>query len=355
MTCGRVARLAVPWPRDGFGLERMRALLAELGDPQDAYPAIHVVGTNGKSTATITIEQLLLSRRALGRLDDLAARRGLERADPGGRRGGRLRGGGRSRPRAGGAARRDPVRDRDRCRARRLRGRARSTSPSSRPGSAAATTRRTSCARGSSSSRTSGSSTPTCSATRSRRSRARSSRSRRTDASSCSQTRRYAHARARSEIRDRRRARGRRGVRRPRDRRRAAGLAPRPSRAARRTRSGTVRTIPTVCATSSSGSTPVTTPSSSRSSRDKNADEMLRELRRAGARFVATQSSLARALPAADLAELARASFPARRGRGRPGAAVARAHELGEPVLVTGSLYLLGDLAQAERRAAWPA
>ena len=50
-----------PWPRDGFGLERMRALLAELGDPQVAFPAIHVVGTNGKSTATITIEQLLLS------------------------------------------------------------------------------------------------------------------------------------------------------------------------------------------------------------------------------------------------------------------------------------------------------
>ena len=52
-----------PWPRDGFGLERMRALLIELGNPQDTYPAIHVVGTNGKSTATITIEQLLLSER----------------------------------------------------------------------------------------------------------------------------------------------------------------------------------------------------------------------------------------------------------------------------------------------------
>src|SRR4249919_4007000 len=50
-----------PWPRDGFGLDRMRALLAAIGDPQDAYPAIHVVGTNGKSTATITIEQLLLA------------------------------------------------------------------------------------------------------------------------------------------------------------------------------------------------------------------------------------------------------------------------------------------------------
>jgi dihydrofolate synthase/folylpolyglutamate synthase len=50
-----------PWPRDGFGLDRMRALLAELGDPQLTYPAVHVVGTNGKSTATVTIEQLLLA------------------------------------------------------------------------------------------------------------------------------------------------------------------------------------------------------------------------------------------------------------------------------------------------------
>jgi dihydrofolate synthase / folylpolyglutamate synthase len=40
-----------PWPEE-FGLGRMRALLAELGEPQRAYPAIHVVGTNGKSTAT---------------------------------------------------------------------------------------------------------------------------------------------------------------------------------------------------------------------------------------------------------------------------------------------------------------
>jgi dihydrofolate synthase / folylpolyglutamate synthase len=50
-----------PWPLEGFGTDRMRALLADLGDPQDAYPAIHVVGTNGKSTAAVTIEQLLLS------------------------------------------------------------------------------------------------------------------------------------------------------------------------------------------------------------------------------------------------------------------------------------------------------
>ncbi len=50
-----------PWPVGGFGLERMRALLAALGDPQLAYEAVHVVGTNGKSTATRTIEALLLA------------------------------------------------------------------------------------------------------------------------------------------------------------------------------------------------------------------------------------------------------------------------------------------------------
>ncbi|MGZ8783100.1 MAG: bifunctional folylpolyglutamate synthase/dihydrofolate synthase [Gaiellaceae bacterium] len=49
-----------PWPKE-FGLGRMRTLLGALGDPQFAYPALHVVGTNGKSTATRTIEALLLA------------------------------------------------------------------------------------------------------------------------------------------------------------------------------------------------------------------------------------------------------------------------------------------------------
>ena len=48
-----------PWPADGFGLDRIKALLAELGDPQLRYPSIHVVGTNGKSTVTRTVEALL--------------------------------------------------------------------------------------------------------------------------------------------------------------------------------------------------------------------------------------------------------------------------------------------------------
>lgn len=47
-----------PWPEE-FGLERMRALLDELGHPERAFPSIHVVGTKGKSTATRTIAAFL--------------------------------------------------------------------------------------------------------------------------------------------------------------------------------------------------------------------------------------------------------------------------------------------------------
>ncbi len=48
-----------PWPEE-FGLGRMLMLLDVLGDPQQRFPSIHVVGTNGKSTATRTIEEHLL-------------------------------------------------------------------------------------------------------------------------------------------------------------------------------------------------------------------------------------------------------------------------------------------------------
>ncbi len=47
-----------PWPEQ-FGLDRMRALLVELGDPQQAFPSVHVVGTNGKSTTTRLTAALL--------------------------------------------------------------------------------------------------------------------------------------------------------------------------------------------------------------------------------------------------------------------------------------------------------
>jgi len=48
-----------PWPRDGFGVERIQRILRALGDPHLAYRAVHVVGTNGKSTTTRMIEALL--------------------------------------------------------------------------------------------------------------------------------------------------------------------------------------------------------------------------------------------------------------------------------------------------------
>jgi dihydrofolate synthase/folylpolyglutamate synthase len=46
------------------GLGRMRVLLRELGDPQAAFRAVHVVGSNGK-TSTVTIAAALLERRGL--------------------------------------------------------------------------------------------------------------------------------------------------------------------------------------------------------------------------------------------------------------------------------------------------
>jgi dihydrofolate synthase/folylpolyglutamate synthase len=47
-----------PWPEE-FGLERIRELVRRLGHPERRYRAIHVVGTNGKSTATRAIAALL--------------------------------------------------------------------------------------------------------------------------------------------------------------------------------------------------------------------------------------------------------------------------------------------------------
>ena len=48
-----------PWPADGFGLERIRALLELLGHPERSFAAVHVVGTKGKSTAARTIAATL--------------------------------------------------------------------------------------------------------------------------------------------------------------------------------------------------------------------------------------------------------------------------------------------------------
>lgn len=43
-----------------FGLDRIRALLVELGSPQDAFESIHVVGSNGKSS-TVRMTAALLA------------------------------------------------------------------------------------------------------------------------------------------------------------------------------------------------------------------------------------------------------------------------------------------------------
>jgi dihydrofolate synthase / folylpolyglutamate synthase len=48
-----------PWPTDGFGLERISALLGRLGNPQRSFASVHVVGTNGKSTTARTVARLL--------------------------------------------------------------------------------------------------------------------------------------------------------------------------------------------------------------------------------------------------------------------------------------------------------
>ena len=77
---------------------------------------------------------------------------------------------------------------------------------------------------------------------------------------------------------------------------------------------------------------------------------MLARARRAsGDRFVATRSSNARALSADELADRARRWFATVEAATTPSDALAVAHGLGEPVLVTGSLYLLADLEERDR------
>jgi dihydrofolate synthase / folylpolyglutamate synthase len=81
--------------------------------------------------------------------------------------------------------------------------------------------------------------------------------------------------------------------------------------------------------------------------RDKDVAGMLERLARVGGRFVATTSSNSRALPAGELATLAARWFPEVEAIDDPVAAVQRARQ-DPPVLVTGSLYLLSDLAARE-------
>ena len=297
-----------PWPEE-FGLGRMRQLLAELGDPQDAFRAIHVVGTKGRRRRRGCARRC--SRREGKRVGAYTSPHVTGWAE-------RIQVDGEpSRPRSGASARvragrrgdrRDAVRGADRRRARRVReagvdvavveaglgGRLDATNVLDAP---------------SSSSRTSRSSTPTCSATRARRSRARSWRSIRPGATVVlgepeweGLAREAGAARVVVDGPEQPRARAS-----PRRRRSSAGrsiraaddeLRPGPAGAGRerRSRSGTARTTSAAWATSSRAFRPGATSSSRRSSRTRTSTGCSRRSRRSATRSSRRASSNSRAL-----------------------------------------------------------
>jgi dihydrofolate synthase / folylpolyglutamate synthase len=85
---------------------------------------------------------------------------------------------------------------------------------------------------------------------------------------------------------------------------------------------------------------------------EKRVDELLERLDRAGSTFVATSSSNPRALKAKELAARAEPHFAEVVAVADPGKALARARAYDRPILVTGSLYLLADLHAREEDAA---
>ncbi|MBN8550207.1 MAG: bifunctional folylpolyglutamate synthase/dihydrofolate synthase [Deltaproteobacteria bacterium] len=49
-----------PWKgKGGFTLDKMRALMAALGNPQDQYRSVHVAGTNGKGSVSVSCASIL--------------------------------------------------------------------------------------------------------------------------------------------------------------------------------------------------------------------------------------------------------------------------------------------------------
>ena len=163
----------------------MRALLAELGDPQLRYPAVHVVGTNGKSTTTRMTETLLADAGlAVGAYLSPHIRGWSERIRIGGREADFEEAVARVRPHAGEATQFEILT------AAALLAFADNDVDVAvvEAGSAAVTTRRTSSRRASSCSRTSPSITWTSSATLARRSPPRSSPSCSRERRSCSAT-----------------------------------------------------------------------------------------------------------------------------------------------------------------------
>jgi dihydrofolate synthase / folylpolyglutamate synthase len=340
-----------PWPREGFGLERMRDLLAELGNPQDAYPAIHVVGTNGKSTATVTIEQLLLAERlSVGstlsphvaswseriRLNGAEAdfENAVARVRPAGERleatqfeivtaaalaafaeagvdvavveaglGGRFDATNVLRTRVVlltnvGLDHTDVLGDTLEAIATEKLAVAPADAVVVLPN------------------RTFAHLVPGRDVRLGGAREAAEAYVGHTIAAQPQVVLPGRFERRDGEVRD--------GAHNPDGARHLVDQLDR----------GEYTIVASILA-------------------DKDVDAMLHELRPAGRRFIATSSSSARALRSGELADLARGHFDHVEVVDDPVAAVARAHELGEPVLVTGSLYLLGDLAQEEQRAAW--
>ncbi len=339
-----------PWPRE-FGLERMRVLLAELGDPQDAYPAVHVVGTNGKSTAAVTVEQLLLSEGlSVGTTISPHVASWSERIRVNGTEADFEEAVGRVRPTA-----------------ERLGATQFETVTAAALGAFAAAGLDAAVVE--------------------------AGLGGRLDATNVLQTRvvlltnvglehtdvlgdtleeiaqeklavaqegsivvlpddTYAHLVPGREIRiGRAREAAEAFVGHPIEAELEIALPGRLERRDAEIRDGAHNPHGARYLVDNLPADDFTIVASILA--DKDADGVLRELRRAGSRLVATRSSSPRALPAAELARLARPHFQHVETVDDPAAAVARAHELGEPVLVTGSLYLLGDLAERERRARW--
>jgi dihydrofolate synthase / folylpolyglutamate synthase len=340
-----------PWPRDGFGLERMRELLAVLGNPQEAYPAIHVVGTNGKSTATVTVEQLLLSEGlSVGSTISPHVASWSERI--------RLNGAEADFEEA--VARVRPAAERlEATQFEIVTAAALAAFAESGVGIAVV----------------------------------EAGLGGRFDATNVLRTRVVLLTNVGLDHTD--------VLGDTLDAIAAEKLAVAPSDAmvvlpdltyahlvpGREVRLGGAREAAEAFVGGSIAAEPHVTlpgrferrdgeirdgahnPDGARHLvdqldrgeytivasilADKDVDAMLHELRRAGRIFVATTSSSPRALQPNELAELACRHFDHVEVVDDPVAAVARAHELGEPVLVTGSLYLLGDLAQEEQRAAW--
>lgn len=343
-----------PWPREGFGLERMRALLAELGNPQERYPAIHVVGTNGKSTATVTIEQLLLTEGlSVGATISPHVARWSERIRVNGREADFERAVGRVREAAErvGATQFEIVT-------------AAALAEFAAAGVDAAVVEAGLGGR--------------LDATNVLRTRVVLLTNVDLEHTDVLGSTREEIAREKLAVapeecvvvlpdeefaylvpgRDVRLGGAREAAEaflgRPVRAEVAVSLPGRLERRAGEIRDGAhnphgVRyLVERLCSSELQGRPDYTIVASVLA--DKDVEAMLALLRRVGERFVATRSSSARALPAEDLAARARAHFPYVEAVDDPAEALARARKLGEPVLVTGSLYLLGDLAAMEER-----